>query len=96
MAKSLAIGGKTVQIGHTPFITPVDIFHWQWNAASISGSNGQSGMGIYPDVIALMAAGRIDMRNMCTGRYNLEDIDEGLKVMAGKVLVSPNYPRLQK
>ena len=96
MAKSLAIGGKTVQIGHTPFITPVDIFHWQWNAASISGSNGQSGMGIYPDVIALMAAGRIDMRNMCTGRYNLEDIDEGLKIMAGKVLISPNYPRLQK
>lgn len=94
MAKSLAIGGKTVQIGHTPFTTPVDIFHWQWNAASISGSNGQSGMGIYPDVIALMAAGRIDMRNMCTGRYNLEDIEEGLKVMAGKVLVSPTYARL--
>lgn len=96
MAKSLAIGGKTIQIGHTPNITPVDIFRWQWNAASISGSNGQSGMGIYPDVIALMAAGRIDMRNMCTGRFNLEDIDEGLKVMAGKVLVSTNYPRLNK
>lgn len=95
MAKSLAIGGKTIQIGHTPFITPVDMFNWQWNAASISGSNGQSGMGIYPDVIALMASGRIDMRNMCTGRYNLEDIEEGMKIMAGKVLVSTNYPRLK-
>ena len=46
MAKALAIGGKTVQIGHTVGITPVDIFNWQWNAASISGSNGQSGQGI--------------------------------------------------
>ena len=96
MAKSLAIGGKTAQIGHTVGLTPVDVFGWQWNAALIAGSNGQSGQGIYPDVIALMASGRIDMRKMCTGRYNLEDIDEGMKIMAGKVLVSTEYPRLAK
>lgn len=96
MAKSLAIGGKTAQIGHTVGLTPVDVFGWQWNAAIIAGSNGQSGQGIYPDVIALMASGRIDMRKMCTGRYNLEDIDEGMKIMAGKVLISTEYPRLAK
>ena len=96
MAKSLAIGGKTAQIGHTVGLTPVDVFGWQWNAAIIAGSNGQSGQGIYPDVIALMASGRIDMRKMCTGRYNLEDIDEGMKIMAGKVLISTEYPRLKK
>ena len=95
MAKSLAIGGKTVQIGHTVGLTPVDIYGWQWNAASISGSNGQSGQGIYPDVIALMASGRIDMRKMVTGRFNLEDIEEGMKITAGKVLVSTEYPRLK-
>ena len=80
MGKALAIGGKTVQIGHTVGIT--------------SGSNGQSGQGIYPDVIALMASGRIDMRKMVTGRFNLEDIQEGMKITAGKVLVSTNYPKL--
>lgn len=96
MAKSLAIGGKTAQIGHTVGLTPVDVFGWQWNAAIIAGSNGQSGQGIYPDVIALMASGRIDMRKMCTGRYNLEDIEEGMKIMAGKVLISTEYPRLAK
>lgn len=96
MAKSLAIGGKTVQIGHTVGLTPVDIYGWQWNAATISGSNGQSGQGIYPDVIALMASGRIDMRKMVTGRFNLEDIEEGMKITAGKVLVSTEYLRLQK
>jgi len=94
MAKSLAIGGKTIQIGHTVGLTPVDLFGWQWNAGVISGSNGQSGMGIYPDVIALMASGRIDMRKMVTGRFNLEDIEEGMKITAGKVLVSTDYPRL--
>lgn len=92
MAKSLAIGGKTVQIGHTVGLTPVDIYGWQWNAATISGSNGQSGQGIYPDVIALMASGRIDMRKMVTGRFNLEDIEEGMKITAGKVLVSTEPP----
>ena len=95
MGKALAIGGKTIQIGHTVGITPVDIFNWQWNAATISGSNGQSGQGIYPDVIALMASGRIDLRKMCTGRFNLEDIEEGMKITAGKVLVSTEYPRLK-
>lgn len=95
MGKCIAIGGKTIQIGHTLGITPVDIFNWQWNAASISGSNGQSGEGIYPDVIALMASGRIDMRKMVTGRYNIEDIEEGMKITAGKVLVSTSYDRLK-
>lgn len=93
MGNALAIGGKTIQIGHTVGITPVDIFKWQWNAASISGSNGQSGQGIYPDVIALMASGRIDMRKMVTGRYNLEDIAEGMKITSGKVLVSTSYSK---
>lgn len=93
MGKCMAIGGKTVQIGHFNGLTPVDMYNWQWNAATISGSNGQSGQGIYPDVIALMASGRIDMRKMVTGRYNLEDIEEGMKITSGKVLVSVNYPR---
>lgn len=95
MGKCIAIGGKTVQIGHFNGLTPVDMFNWQWNAATISGSNGQSGQGIYPDVIALMASGRIDMRNMVTGRYNLEDIEEGMKITSGKVLVSTTYDRLK-
>ena len=38
------------------------------------GSNGQSGQGIYSDVICMMASGRIDMRHMVTDRVHLEDI----------------------
>lgn len=95
MAKSLAIGGKTIQIGHTIGKTSVDLYSYQFNAGMISGSNGQSGQGIYSDVIALMASGRIDMRKMVTSRVPLEEIEEGIKLagnrVAGKVLVSTLY-----
>ena len=44
MGKALAIGGKTIQIGHTVGITPVDIFIGN-GMQEASGSNGQSGQG---------------------------------------------------
>ena len=95
MERSLAIGGKTVQIGHSIGKTTIDLYPYQFNAGFISGSNGQSGHGIYADVIALMASGRIDMRKMITSRVPLERIDEGLSQagdrVSGKVLVSTLY-----
>lgn len=97
MAGALAIGGKTVQIGHSIGKTSIDLYPYMFNAGGISGSNGQSGQGIYSDVIALMASGRIDMRKTVTGRVHLEDIEVGLAQAAnrvsGKVLVSMDYPR---
>ena len=100
MAGALAIGAKTVQIGHTIGKTTIDLYPYQFNAASISGSNGQSGQGIYSDVIALMASGRIDMRKMVTNRVHLEDITAGIaqasNCVAGKVLVSTVYDRIKK
>lgn len=97
MAGALAIGGKTVQIGHSIGKTSIDLYPYMFNAGGISGSNGQSGQGIYSDVIALMASGRIDMRRMVTARVHLEDIENGLAQAAnrvsGKVLVSMAYPK---
>jgi len=98
MAGALAIGGKTVQIGHSMGKTSIDLYPYMFNAGGISGSNGQSGQGIYSDVIALMASGRIDMRKTVTGRVHLENIEEGLAQAAnrvsGKVLVSMAYPKV--
>lgn len=97
MAGALAIGGKTVQIGHSIGKTSIDLYPYMFNAGGISGSNGQSGQGIYSDVIALMASGRIDMRKMVTNRVHLEDIEIGLAEannrVSGKVLVSMDYSR---
>jgi len=97
MQGSLAIGGKTVQIGHTIGKTSIDMYSYQFKAGMISGSNGQSGQGIYSDVIALIASGRIDMRKMVTGRVHLENIMQGMEQAgnrtAGKVLVSTLYDK---
>lgn len=100
MQGALAIGGKIIQIGHTVGKTNIDLYQYQFNAATISGSNGQSGQGIYSDVIALMANGRIDMRKMVTARVPLENIMDGMELAgnrtAGKVLVSTLYDRIIK
>jgi threonine dehydrogenase-like Zn-dependent dehydrogenase len=97
MEGALAISGKTVQIGHSLGKTSIDLYPFMFNAGGISGSNGQSGQGIYSDVIALMASGRIDMRKMVTARFNLENIQEGLSQaqngVSGKVLISMAYPK---
>jgi threonine dehydrogenase-like Zn-dependent dehydrogenase len=97
MAGALAIGGKTVQIGHSIGKMTIDIYPYMINAGSISGSNGPSGHGIFTNVIALMASGRIDMRKMVTGRMHLEDIEEGISQASsggsGKILISTTYRR---
>lgn len=100
MEGALAIGGKTVQIGHSLGKTNIDLYPYMFHAGGISGSNGQSGQGIYSDVIALMASGRIDMRKMVTDRVNLEDIRIGIEEAAnrvsGKVLVSMTYQKRKR
>lgn len=92
---AMAIGCKIVQIGHSMKPTTLDWYPYMFNAATLSGSNGQSGHGIYTDVIALMASGRIDMRKMITERVNLENIEKGIQASqnktSGKVLVSTSY-----
>jgi len=97
MEGALAIAGKAVQIGHYSGKTTLDLYPSMFKAGGISGSNGQSGQGIYSDVIALVASGRIDMRGMVTGRINLEDIEDGFaqakKGVSGKILVGIDYPR---
>jgi threonine dehydrogenase-like Zn-dependent dehydrogenase len=97
MAGALAIGGKTIQIGHSVGRMTLDIYPYMTQGGSISGTNGPSGHGIYTNVISLMASGRIDMRKMVTGRVHLEDIAEGftqaLSRISGKILVSTLYQR---
>ncbi|MDX9799750.1 MAG: scyllo-inosose 3-dehydrogenase [Spirochaetia bacterium] len=99
MAGAMAIGGKIVQIGHSIGKTSIDLYPIQFNAAMMCGSNGQSGQGIYTDVISLMASGRIDMRKMVTSRVPLENIMDGMALagnrVAGKVLVSTHYKKIE-
>ena len=93
---SLAISGKCARSVMQLLNLSLTCIH-STNAAAIYGSNGQSGQGIYSDVINMMASGRIDMRHMVTDRVHLEDIKEGIaraqNQVSGKVLVT-HYDRL--
>jgi threonine dehydrogenase-like Zn-dependent dehydrogenase len=68
---ALAVAGKLVLLGAEPWAVPTRTFAYQARAASIHGSIGN--LGGFDPVIALHAAGRLDLRPMLSARYALDD-----------------------
>lgn len=95
ICKMLAIEARIIQLGISSKTAPVDITALQVKNARLQGSLGHAGSGIYPSVLSMMASGNLDMRNMVTGRYSLEHIEDAIaaarKPESGKVLVSFRY-----
>lgn len=95
MQRAMAPGAQVVQLGFSAGPTPVDLLAFQAAGARIVGSIGQSGSGIYSDVIALMSSGRIDLAPMITDRVPLSRIDDAFvaarRATSGKVMVSSRY-----
>ncbi len=93
MEKSLAIGGKIVQIGRAAQRVPIYLEYFQTGAAQIFGAQGHSGYGNFPNVINLMASGKIDMTKIITARYKLDDalsaLERATKREDGKILIKP-------
>jgi threonine dehydrogenase-like Zn-dependent dehydrogenase len=91
MEKSMAIAGKVVQIGRAAERVPVYLEHFQTHKAHIAGAQGHSGYGIFPNVIRLMASGRIDMTRIITARYDLDGVVQAIKQSGerrdGKIMV---------
>jgi threonine dehydrogenase-like Zn-dependent dehydrogenase len=91
MEKSLAIAGKVVQIGRAAERVPIYLEHFQTHKAKISGAQGHSGYGTFPNVIRLMASGRIDMTRIITARYDLDGVVQAIKQSGerrdGKIMV---------
>ncbi|MGI6170028.1 MAG: scyllo-inosose 3-dehydrogenase [Christensenellales bacterium] len=91
----MSIGAKVVQLGIGSGLSSIDLTPFQIKGCSIVGSLGHAGNDIFPSVLRMMAKGRIDMRKMVTGRYNLDDISAGIEAAKsgkhGKVLISQHY-----
>jgi len=89
--RSLAVGGKLVQIGMVAGETPLHLLTYQAKRAAMYGAIGHSGHENFPNVIQLMAAGRIDMAGIATATFPLDEalaaIEETAKRTGGKVLV---------
>lgn len=91
MEAAMAVGGKIVIIGRASERAPVYLEHFQTHAAQIYGAQGHSGYGNFPQVIRLMASGRIDLTPVITSRFSLdqgvEAVQKASKREDGKVMV---------
>lgn len=91
MEKTLAIGGKIVQIGRAAERVPVYLEYFQTHAGQIFGAQGHSGYGTFQNVIRLMASGRIDMTQIITSKFSLSEAVSAIEKTSqredGKVMV---------
>jgi threonine dehydrogenase-like Zn-dependent dehydrogenase len=89
--KSFAPNGKMIYLGrqdncvHMQFDTLVS------QANQIMGARGHSGHGIYPNVIRLLATGRVPAHKMITSRFPFDRVIDAIKQstsrMDGKIIV---------
>ena len=94
MEKALAINAKIVQIGRAAQRVPMYLETFQVRRSQFFGAQGHSGDENFPNVIRLVAAGRLDLSPIITARYNLADtvdaIAKSTQRSDGKILVKPN------
>jgi threonine dehydrogenase-like Zn-dependent dehydrogenase len=92
--KALAINSKIVQIGRAAQRVPMYLEAFQVRRAQAYGAQGHSGHENFPNVIRMVAAGRIDLSPIITARYNLVDtvaaIAKSVERADGKIMVKPN------
>lgn len=88
---ALAIGAKAVQIGRAATRVPMYLERLQVRKAKVFGAQGHSGYGNFPNVIRLMASGRLDLSPIITSRFQLDDgvaaIQQATKREDGKILI---------
>ncbi|NOZ70572.1 MAG: alcohol dehydrogenase catalytic domain-containing protein [Chloroflexi bacterium] len=94
MEKSLAINGKIVQIGRAATKVPMYLETFQVRRSQFFGAQGHSGHETFPNVIRMVASGRLDLSPIITARYGLEDtvaaIAKSTERRDGKIIVRPN------
>jgi threonine dehydrogenase-like Zn-dependent dehydrogenase len=91
--RSLGVGGKAVIVGMDPRSPTLELISYQLKAASVYGSVGHCGGWNFPNVINLMASGRIAMEHAVTRRAGLAGMVDAVRSMRdrtdGKILVKP-------
>ena len=90
----MAINAKIVQIGRAAQRVPMYLETFQVRHGQVFGAQGHSGDATFPNVIRLVASGRLDLRPIITGRYALDQTVEAIALSTkrtdGKFLVKPN------
>jgi threonine dehydrogenase-like Zn-dependent dehydrogenase len=93
MEKALAVNSKVVQIGRAAQRVPMYLESFQVRRGQVFGAQGHSGHENFPNVIRMVAAGRLDLSPIITARYGLDDTVEAIVKSGertdGKILVKP-------
>lgn len=93
MEKAMAINGKAVQIGRAAQLVPMYLETFQVRRAQFYGAQGHSGHENFPNVVRMVASGRLDLSPMVTARYSLDDAVEAIAKSTlradGKIMVKP-------
>ncbi len=94
MEKALAVNAKIVQIGRAAQRVPMYLETLQVRGSQVFGAQGHSGNGTFPNVIRLVASGRLDLSPIITARYKLEETVDAIARSTsrtdGKILVKPS------
>lgn len=93
MLKALAINAKIVQIGRAAREVPMYLEVLQVRRAQVFGAQGHSGHATFPNVIRLVASGRLDLSPIITARFPLDKAVDAIARSGertdGKILVKP-------
>jgi len=93
MEQSLAINAKVVQIGRAAQRVPVYLETFQVRRSQLYGSQGHSGDANFPNVIRLVAGGKLDLSEIITARFDLEHVVDAIAQSGarqhGKIIVKP-------
>jgi scyllo-inosose 3-dehydrogenase len=94
MEQALAVNAKIVQIGRAAQRVPMYLESFQVRASQAFGAQGHSGNGTFPNVIRLVASGRLNLSPIITARYDLaksvDAIARSITRSDGKIMVKPN------
>jgi threonine dehydrogenase-like Zn-dependent dehydrogenase len=69
--RSIAPRGTLLYLGRTGDRVPVTLDHFVTQAARIVGARGHAGGGVFPDLLRLLVADRLDLAPMITARLPL-------------------------
>ncbi|MBM4055022.1 MAG: zinc-binding dehydrogenase [Planctomycetes bacterium] len=92
MEKSMAINGKIIYLGRAATTTSMHLDILVSGANKIVGARGHSGYAIFPSIIKLIAAGRLELKKMITAKYPFTRIMDAIKASSnrtdGKILIN--------
>ncbi len=94
LTSALAVGATIAHIGRSEKPTSLSLEHYQVRGVQLAGSLGHAGHGTFPNVIRLMASGKLDMRPMVSAQMALRDAKAAFKRLESrqdaKIILLPN------